>query len=95
MEQRETELDRQTRPDQTRLDYTRQKRQTVSLVVCLANTCTCNDGTAAVANDGSCEVNGAEDCTACNTGYTLNGQVCEGSCVLVMLSLRPHVLLCV
>ena len=31
-----------------------------------------------MAVDGSCEVNGTEDCTACNTGYTLNGQVCRG-----------------
>jgi len=40
-------------------------------------TCTCTGGTEAVATDGSCEVDAAEDCTACNTGYTLDGQVCN------------------
>ena len=44
----------------------------------VANTCTCTGGAAAVATDGSCEVNNAEDCTACGDGYTLNGQVCGG-----------------
>lgn len=43
-----------------------------------AHSCTCAGGTAAVATDGSCDVNGAEDCTACDAGYTLNGQVCDG-----------------
>ena len=38
---------------------------------------------------GSCEVDGAEDCTACDTGYTLNGQVCDG-----MLSLWLRLWLC-
>jgi len=42
-----------------------------------ANLCTCNGGMAAVAGDGSCEVDGAEDCTACDGGYNLNGQVCD------------------
>jgi hypothetical protein len=40
-----------------------------------ANTCTCTEGTAAVASDGSCDVDGVEDCTACAAGYSLNGQV--------------------
>jgi len=29
--------------------------------------------------DGSCDVNGAEDCTACDVGYTLIGQVCSAN----------------
>ena len=46
-------------------------------IFCTAHSCTCTGGTAAVAVDGTCNVDGAEDCTACNTGYTLNGQVCN------------------
>lgn len=42
-----------------------------------ANTCSCSGGTAAAAGDGSCEVDGAEDCTACDGGWVLNGQVCN------------------
>ena len=42
-----------------------------------AHSCTCTGGTAAVAADGSCDIDGAEDCTDCDVGYTLNGQVCD------------------
>ena len=48
-------------------------------VLWLANTCTCTGGTAAVGTDGSCETDGAEDCTACDAGYWLNGQYCVGT----------------
>ena len=35
-----------------------------------------------MAVDGTCNVDGAEDCTACNTGYALNEQVCNAhSCM--------------
>ena len=39
------------------------------------------NGIPAVATDGSCETDEAEDCTVCNAGYTLNGQVCDGKLV--------------
>ena len=39
----------------------------------------CTGGTAATATDGTCEAGGDEDCTACDTGYTLNGQVCDAT----------------
>jgi hypothetical protein len=29
-----------------------------------------------VTSDGSCDVDNAEDCTACDAGFTLIGQVC-------------------
>jgi hypothetical protein len=45
-------------------------------LVCEANTCTCTDGVAAVAEDGSCIVDGAEHCTACNDDAVLVDQVC-------------------
>ena len=45
--------------------------------VCGAHVCTCTGGTAAIATDDSCEVDGAEDCTACETGYTAKGGACQ------------------
>jgi hypothetical protein len=41
--------------------------------------CTCTNGTAAMWQYGGCDVAGAEDCSACNAGYTLNGQVCDAN----------------
>ena len=42
---------------------------------CTANTCTCTGGT--VATGADCTTDGAEMCTGCNSGYTLNGDVCD------------------
>jgi hypothetical protein len=46
---------------------------------CILNKCTCLNGKAASATNGGCAVHGGEECTACNSGYTLNGQVCISS----------------
>ena len=60
----------------------------------VANVCTCTNGVAAVATDGSCESDGVEDCTACDDYYALNGQVCDGTytsvvCLFCVLLLYP------
>ena len=59
-----------------------------------ANTCTCSNGTPAVATAGTdlttlCETTGTADCSACNAGYNLDAaaasgvQTCVGMCVFV------------
>ena len=49
---------------------------------CVLNICTCTNGTAALASDGSCTTDGEEICGSCNPGFSLNGQVCTGLSVV-------------
>ena len=61
-----------------------------------ANSCTCNGGTETVYSGSGgtlCDTNGQEDCSACDTGYTISetaqagsAQTCVGECLFVSLS---------
>ena len=53
------------------------------MYLCAVNTCTCSGGVAGIGGTNfTCEVDGAEVCTACNQGYILTDQLCTGRSVL-------------
>ena len=58
------------------------KDNTVKSADCRAKTCTCSNGTPAVATGSGgtlCGVDGQEDCSACTTGYTISAPPAAGS----------------
>ena len=60
--------------------------------VCVANLCSCPNGTATVAagNGGSlCEITGTVDCSTCNTGFVLNASAALGSQACIGLTTPP------